>query len=270
VRRHDYLANLLQTFIEGFLFYHPAVWWISNVIRTERENCCDDLVVATRGHAYEYATALTALEHSRFKNNPALAATGGNLVKRVQRLLFPQSSPRSFAPAVPVAVLTLTAVIALTALQAQSPPAQSPDETWVTQDVAYIVTDAERAQFNSLQTSAERAAFVAQFWLRRDPTPGTAENEFKDEHYRRLAYSNQRYGSASLPGWKSDRGRIYIVYAPPDEMESHPNPTTAKPPHEDWLYRLIPGVGSNVIIEFVDAHQTGDYVMTTDPNAKAR
>ena len=97
IRRRDYLANLLQTVVEGFLFYHPAVWWISSVIRTERENCCDDLVVAINGNAHEYATALTALEETRWAaNQAALAATGGVLMKRIRRLLYPKESPRAF------------------------------------------------------------------------------------------------------------------------------------------------------------------------------
>jgi hypothetical protein len=90
------------------------------------------------------------------------------------------------------------------------------------------------------------------------------ENEFKEEHYRRIAYTNEHYAT-SIPGWKTDRGRIYIVYGPPDEKESHPSPV----PSEQWLYHFIEGVGKNVVVEFVDPARTGDYRMTTDPAAKA-
>ena len=91
IRRCDYLVNVLQRSVEGLLFYHPAVWWISRVIRAERENCCDDVVVATSGNAHEYAVALAALEENRWSGRePAVAATGGNLVKRIRRLLYPQ------------------------------------------------------------------------------------------------------------------------------------------------------------------------------------
>ena len=90
------------------------------------------------------------------------------------------------------------------------------------QDVAYIISDAERSAFKNLPTDAEREHFIEQFWMRRDPTPNTVENEMKMEHYRRIAYTNQNF-SAGIPGWKTDRGRIYIVYGPPDEKESHPS-----------------------------------------------
>ena len=88
VGRHDYLVNLLQSLVEGLLFYHPAVWWVSGVIRTEREHCCDDRVVATFGDARTYAATLAALEHRRtLTAQAALAATGGNLMIRIHRLL---------------------------------------------------------------------------------------------------------------------------------------------------------------------------------------
>jgi len=125
---------------------------------------------------------------------------------------------------------------------------ESPYRKWLTQDVAYIITNEERATFRSLTTDAERERFIQEFWERRDPTPGTPENEFKEEHYRRIAYANEHFQEVEgLAGWKTDRGRVYITYGPPDEKESHPNAT---PPNEQWLYRFIEGVGTNIIIEF--------------------
>ena len=100
--------------------------------------------------------------------------------------------------------------------------AANPYSKWVNEDVAYIISDEERAAFKSLQSDPEREHFIEQFWLRRDPTPGTPENEFKEEHYRRIAYANDHF-AAAIPGWKTDRGRIYITYGPPDEKESHPS-----------------------------------------------
>ena len=97
---------------------------------------------------------------------------------------------------------------------------ESPYRIWLNQDVAYIITDEERRAFNDLSNDAERESFIEQFWLRRDPTPDTEENEFKEEHYRRIAYANEHFASG-IPGWKTDRGRTYIVYGPPDEIESH-------------------------------------------------
>jgi GWxTD domain-containing protein len=273
IRRRDYLANLLQTVVEGFLFYHPAVWWISSVIRTERENCCDDLVVATSGNAHEYATALTALEENRWSaNQAALAATGGVLMKRVRRLLYPNENPRAFAMPVLSAGMVVVTALALTAWQSKPVPeserAADAFNRWLNEDVAYIITTSERDAFNRLQSNEERGMFVEQFWLRRDPTPGTVENEFKDEHYRRMSYAGRFASNSGVPGWKTDRGRIYITFGPPDEIDSHPNGSGAKPPYEDWLYRFIGGIGNNVSMEFVDTNLNGEFHMTMDPNSQ--
>jgi GWxTD domain-containing protein len=284
IRRRDYLVNLLQAVVENLLFYHPAVWWVSGVIRAGREHCCDDLVVAVQGNAFEYASALTSLENRRGAAEPALAATGAHLMKRIRRLLNrPEPSHTAFTPAVAAGVVILTAVVALTAWQPkpQDRPPQperkqgeqksgalqsDPYRKWLNEDVAYIITNEERATFKNLQTNEEHEHFIEQFWLRRDPTPATVENEFKEEHYRRIAYSNDHFADNNgLAGWKTDRGRVYITYGPPDEIESHPNGGSAHTfPYEQWMYRLIEGIGNNVIIEFDDATHTGRYVMVAD------
>ena len=156
---------------------------------------------------------------------------------------------------------------------------ETPYRKWLNEDVTYIITDEERAAFKRLSTDEEREQFIEQFWLRRDPTPDTAENEFKEEHYRRIAYANERFASG-IPGWKTDRGRIYITYGPPDEIESHPSGgsyerpfeegggTTSTYPFEKWRYRWIEGIGTDIIIEFVDPTMTGEYRMTMDPSEK--
>ncbi len=138
---------------------------------------------------------------------------------------------------------------------------------WLNEDVAYIITDYERSSFRRLQTDEEREQFIDQFWLRRDPTPDTVENEYKDEHYRRLAYSNEHFGSA-IPGWKSDRGRIYINFGPPDEINSH-TATGLQRPMEEWTYRKIEGVGNDVLLHFVDMTGVGIYYLTMDPTGKS-
>src|SRR5579871_3227674 len=97
---------------------------------------------------------------------------------------------------------------------------ETPYRKWLNEDVSYIITDEERAAFKRLQTDEEREQFIEQFWLRRDPTPDTVENEYKEEHYRRIAYANEHFASG-IPGWKADRGKIYIMYGPPDEIEDH-------------------------------------------------
>ncbi|MGA2271361.1 MAG: GWxTD domain-containing protein [Bryobacteraceae bacterium] len=156
---------------------------------------------------------------------------------------------------------------------------ETPYRKWLNEDVAYIITDEERAAFKRLQTDEEREQFIEQFWLRRDPTPDSVENEFKEEHYRRIAYANEHYASG-IPGWKTDRGRMYITYGPADEIESHPSGGTYERPPEEgggetstfpfeqWRYRYIEGVGTNIIIEFVDPTMSGEYRMTMDPSEK--
>jgi GWxTD domain-containing protein len=156
---------------------------------------------------------------------------------------------------------------------------QTPYKKWLNEDVVYIITDEERTAFKHLNTDEEREQFIEQFWLRRDPTPDTAENEFKEEHYRRIAYANDHYASG-IPGWKTDRGRIYITFGPPDEIESHPSGgsyerpieegggETSTYPFEQWTYRYIEGMGNNIMIEFVDTSMSGEYHMTMDPSEK--
>jgi GWxTD domain-containing protein len=291
IGRADYLVNLMQTLVEGLFFYHPAAWWISSSIRAERENCCDDLVVLTSGDAHEYARALAALAENRWTmRETALAATGGNLVKRIRRVLAQPEGPRTtIAPVLSVGILIVTAGAALAAwhtpahplliAQAQS-AAPSKYDKWLREEVVYIITDRERAEFKNLHTDAERDRYIDQFWERRDPTPGTPENEFKDEHYRRIAYANNRFTISAFPGWKTDRGRIYIEYGPPDEIDSHPSGgkyirepeqgggQTVTYPFEQWRYRFIEGIGNNVILEFVDKAKTGEYRLTMDPKEK--
>jgi GWxTD domain-containing protein len=150
---------------------------------------------------------------------------------------------------------------------------------WLNEDVAYIITDEERAAFKQLSNDEERDSFIEAFWQRRDPTPDTVENEFKEEHYRRIAYANEHY-AAGIPGWKTDRGRMYIVYGQPDEIESHPSGGTYERPMEEgggetstfpfeqWRYRYIEGIGQEIIIEFVDTCMCGDYHMTLDRSEK--
>lgn len=156
---------------------------------------------------------------------------------------------------------------------------EGPYRKWLNEDVAYIITDEERQTFKRLSTDDEKQSFIESFWLRRDPTPDTAENEYKEEHYRRIAYANERFASG-IPGWKTDRGRIYITFGPPAEIESHPSGgtyerpieegggTTSTYPFEKWRYRWIEGIGNDVIIEFVDPTMTGEYRMTMDPSEK--
>lgn len=152
-------------------------------------------------------------------------------------------------------------------------------QRWVNEDVDYIITPEERAAFKKLQTDEEREEFIEQFWLRRDPDPDTPENEYREEYYRRIAYANEKFTSG-IPGWKTDRGRIYITWGPPDSIESRPaggpyerpiyegGGTTSTYPFEIWFYRYLEGVGSGIEIEFVDPTGSGEYRIARNADEK--
>jgi GWxTD domain-containing protein len=156
---------------------------------------------------------------------------------------------------------------------------RGPYKKWLDEDVAWIITDEERQAFRQLSNDEERDQFIEAFWQRRDPTPDTEENEYKEEHYQRIAYANEHF-AAGIPGWKTDRGRIYIAYGKADEVESHPSGgtyerpmeegggSTSTFPFEQWRYRYLEGIGQEVIIEFVDTCMCGDYHMTMDRSEK--
>ena len=152
-------------------------------------------------------------------------------------------------------------------------------KTWLNQDVVWIITDEEAKTFKSLSNDEERDAFIEQFWLRRNPNPDSPENEFREEHYRRIAYANEHF-AAGKPGWKTDRGHIYIAFGKPDSIDSHPSGgsyerpmdegggETSTFPFETWHYRYLEGIGDNIDLEFVDTCQCGDYHFTIDRSEK--
>ncbi len=271
IRRHDYLVNLLQTVAETLLFYHPAVWWVSREIRRERENCCDDVAAEACGDRLLYARALVALEDTRSPwPQPALAATGGALQARIERLLRPRggshpAAPAGFAVLLGGLAVALWAAATLTAQQLESPYAK-----WLSEDVVYIITPAERAEFQGLKTDEQREQFIEEFWRKREPVskPSGERAEFqglktdeapkqfveqfwlkrdsayRQEHYRRIAYANERFRD-ERPGWQTDRGRTYIRFGPPDEIEWY-HVTMG----QIWTYRHIDGVGDNITFRF--------------------
>jgi GWxTD domain-containing protein len=271
IKRWDTLVSLLQTAVETLYYFHPAVWWVSRRIRIEREHCCDDAAVAACGSRHTFASALAALEFGRHAAPaPILAASGpgGSLKLRIRRILYPADAGTGAGSAAGAVVLA-AAVLAgwggtlLWAAQSDRDAAlrteMATNRRWVNEDVGYIIKPAERKAFSALKTDEEREHFIEQFWERRNPEPGSKENKYKKEHYRRIAYSNDRFAETDLAGWRTDRGRIYIMYGPPDEIEVHPNGQDP-PKREEWLYHQIPGIGTNVIVEFRNGR------MTSDPN----
>ncbi len=190
----------------------------------------------------------------------------------------------------PLSFLLLTGLAGTSGQAAQNPEKQEQQEDlrrlqeesadyfrkWLSEDVVYIITDEERAVFQDLSTNEEREQFIEQFWQRRDPDLRTAYNEFREEHYRRIAYANEKFVSAQ-PGWKTDRGKIYIIHGPPDEVEARPTGgayvrpmregggTTSAHPFEIWRYRNIDGLGRNVELEFVDPTYTEEFRLARNP-----
>jgi GWxTD domain-containing protein len=192
----------------------------------------------------------------------------------------------------PLALLVFAFAVPLASAQNKEQKQEVPDrprnvkpelkkayKDWLEKDVAYIITDEEKRAFKKLTTDEEREQFIEAFWRRRDPDPDTDENEFREQYYERIAYANEHFASG-IPGWKTDRGRIYIKFGKPDEIESHPSGgfydrpsyegggSTTTYPFETWFYRYLPGVGSGIEIEFVDPTGTGEYHIARSPNEK--
>jgi GWxTD domain-containing protein len=161
----------------------------------------------------------------------------------------------------------------------QKPEVPKAYRDWIDKDVAFIITPQERDAFKKLKTNEEREQFIDIFWRRRDPDPDTDENEYREEYYERIAYANEHF-SSGIPGWKTDRGRIYIMYGKPDEKETHPmgggyerpsyhgGGSTTTYPFEVWFYRYLPGIGSGIEIEFVDPTGSGEYRIARSPDEK--
>jgi GWxTD domain-containing protein len=153
------------------------------------------------------------------------------------------------------------------------------DKTWLMEEVPYIISDEERRAFLELGTAEEREQFIEIFWRNRNPDPGSPVNPVREEHYRRLAYADEHFASG-VPGRRTDRGRIYIIWGPPDEIETHPTGgsydrpmeqgggSTTTYPWELWRYRHLEGIGENIEIEFVDPSGSGEYHITRDPCEK--
>jgi GWxTD domain-containing protein len=165
------------------------------------------------------------------------------------------------------------------ARKSQEEKVKSVYKRWKDEDVRWIITDEERKVFDGLKTDDEREQFIEQFWFIRDPDPDTDVNEYREEYYQRIAYANEHFTSG-IPGWKTDRGRIYVMFGKADQIESHPSGgsydrpawegggTTSTYPFEIWWYRYIEGVGSDVEIEFVDPTGSGEYRIARSPDEK--
>ena len=147
------------------------------------------------------------------------------------------------------------------------------------EEVSPILTEEEKKAFLKLETDDERENFIADVWNRRDPDPDTEINEYKEEYYERLQYANEHF-SSGIPGYKTDRGQIYLRWGKPDSIESHPTGgqyerpyyegggSTSTYPFEIWFYRNLPGIDSGLEFEFVDKTGSGEYKLAYSPDEK--
>ncbi len=301
IQRHDYLVSVLQSLVEAVLFYHPAVWWVSRQVRKEREDCCDDMAVRTSGDSLAYAKALSHLEERR-SSYPvvSLGANGSALVMRIRRLLGYKEAPAfsRLAAITLLAVMVAAVVLGIDTLaraqssggkkltanhEAASQTEPQMYQKWLDEDVVWIISPQERGQFMKLLNDDERNEFIKQFWQRRDlENPAGGENNFRAEYYHRIAYANQHF-AAAVPGWKTDRGRIYIMYGPPESIDAHLGTVGSAKPYEVWHYRAIKGYSQpnqvqetrenksallmkkDVDIKFVDTCGCGNLQLETSP-----
>jgi len=273
VRRRDPLVALMAAFNKCVFWFHPLAWWLERKLALLSEQAADDSAILAVADRRRYASALLDMASAagsgpgRLRWGAVPMARPSELRRRIDRLLdesvtrSPRVSKGRWLALSACSAVVLCAVAAVrveavpTPAQAELPPSY---QKWLDEDVAYLISDAERSAFLQLTTDEEREAFIEQFWLKRDPTPGTSRNEFKEEYYRRIAYANERF-AWNQPGWRSDRGRAYITYGPPDEIEAHPGGYRNSAPWEIWRYRWIDKVGKNVELTFYDPMRTGEY-----------
>lgn len=285
-------------------YHPAVWWVSKTIRKERENCCDDIAVeISGNALIYARALSLLE-EHRSTMPAFTLVVTGGSLTMRIKRLLGLQKGPALTQPMAFGALTLMIAVAAVsvgTMLRAQStvptqpvhiqsaaasgvasnpttdsnavsqsastnvstaPTIASQYQNWLDQDVRWNITPAERAAFLSLGSDTERDHFIEEFWLRRNPA-GAPADTYRTEHYRRIAYANAHF-AASIPGWQTDRGRIYILYGPPSSIDSYPAGTSSS--HETWNYKSVPGLGENIELKFVDACRCGNYQLQPTPN----
>ena len=317
VRRRDFYLQLLARVHRATFWFSPLAWWLPRKLAELAELASDDLALRAVRDREGYAEVL--LEFARkepgFQYSSVGMARSGSVGRRVERILAwteaDRRTPRYVLPLLAVLFLLVAGFSAGSSWSVQAqvpsvvpqapaaapqapPPAttpapqvrpqpveasRAPDRSPEEEIVDALATKEEREALTNLQGVEERVEFIRQFWLRRDPEPTTAPNEFKDEAYRRVQYATEHFSSASR-GWKTERGLVYLAYGPPDEKETHAQGgiyfrdikegggTTTTLPFEVWRYRFVDGIGRNIRLEFVDSARNGDYRLQLDPSAK--
>jgi GWxTD domain-containing protein len=286
LRRRDNLWAAMHAAVQTIFWFHPLVWWLTSRLVDERERACDEAVLESNLEAEAYAEAMiTICKH--YMSAPlkfVSGVTGSTLERRIEaimtykfatkldihrKLLLAAAAMLTIAGPVLIGVFDVQAIPAVNVgrllRSSVTPQTRTSNvfEKWLNEDVVYLISEEERKAFENLRFDEEREHFIENFWLRRDPTPGTPENEFKVEHYGRLAYVNTRFAWAQ-PGWTTDRGRILILLGKPYEIESHPRGGDAAGgsptyPYETWGYQYVEGLGNNVRFTFIDPAGTGEY-----------
>jgi GWxTD domain-containing protein len=284
VRRRDFFVQLLAGVHRAVFWFSPLAWWLHNELLRISEDACDDEALRTMEDRVNYAEILVDLARagSKYGFVGVAMARGKTVERRIERILRETKiAPRislvgqvclvgALLPLVCIAAGSWTQgvprTVAAPGLEQQVQPApvrvDAGLSVWIEEEVPDISAKEEQDAFKNLRSDEEREKFIMQFWLRRDPTPGTAGNEYRDEYYRRIRLANERF-TATMPGWKTDRGRILIRFGEPNDAQIQPAGTNGRTsPFEVWRYRSIEGVGQNVTLEFVDAGGNGEYRLT--------
>ena len=270
VTRRDPLRQFLASVYRAAAWFNPLAWWLRAKLAELAEEASDDAAIAAGEDRVKYAEMLlNFIERTpnRVEWEGVTMANRRTRMLRIDRVLdqtrkLSQPSQRAAAALVLASLPLVYLATAARPVWAQEPPAQAgitpttcggdPSfAKWLTEDAAYIITEQERAAFVSLKTAPECSMFVDQFWLRRDP-------KFKEEHYRRIAYANAHFASTK-PGWQTDRGRVYITYGPPDEIEWHQDPSEQ---FGQWRYHNTGASTGDILFEFADTEKNGEYRIT--------
>jgi TonB family protein len=187
---------------------------------------------------------------------------------QIVSIASPAGQPGSLAIAAPP--VTESRLLEYQPIQSPPPTLENrAQQKWLEEDVAYIISDQETQAFRTLPTNDERERFIEQFWLRRDPTPNSVENEFQEQHYLRIAYANMRFES-NQPGWQTDRGRMFILHGRANQVEYHGSGTDRPYPFEVWTYRYLDGIGSDVRFEFIDPEMNGEFRLNVEPELRRK
>jgi GWxTD domain-containing protein len=159
-----------------------------------------------------------------------------------------------------IIVLFVAAFPALAPSQKKETPLSKEHETWLKEEVGYIITPREKDVFMKLETDQDRGLFIEEFWKQRDPTPGTPRNELREEHYRRLDFANKRFSRGpKSKGWRTDQGRVFVILGMPMDVQKISAPDAY--PMELWLYRGNPRLGQFAFIRllFYQPGGSGDF-----------